>query len=552
MRTDIWKQTRFSFFSLFDVIGSQNIKEKYLTLEESTEPEGNILKKEKDLVEDIRRTLRERGYPKWIFKDFDKIRDNKVIRTLLDRAYTETAQRDYKNRHGVSHGLATAYNAIELYELVRRDVVKSDYMDIFGASKEEVLFTLMTSGLVHDSGRFYDDAIENHEEHVHDAIAVLERLLVGLDILSKSFPLVRTEMIKRVKELCLCHDKKLEPSGKVEIALMKLADALDTGPHRVYTEEDKPELKTSEETRLATIFKKDEKPGRYFGPLSIESKTINWNDSEKILEVTFRIKDFACADDIKKIINILNLCMNNGHHAVKTLAGKIYVFVETPDSNRHRIYPTGEDLAKIRTEQTHIPNARIPTVKYKLDILNMKGDTNVELPLHIKNVRNEEGIETQTAILGGDYPSKWEDIQMRWFVRKNSEWNELPQPEYQRTEKNGKNHVYRIRFEEKLAMGKTIRLKGKCRWNRYVNVMESVMAHIPATPTNRLEFDIRFPKPTAKFRIKAFLEVKNVEGKVILRTPLKLEKKRGRWALIWKASALELRHIYKVSWKFQQ
>jgi metal-dependent HD superfamily phosphatase/phosphodiesterase len=515
---------------------------------------------ENELTDNIENEIKKQGYSDWVLKDFCKVKDNEVIRLLLDRAYMETAKRDYKNRHGIPHGLATAYNSIRLSELVKRDVIESDYINIFGLSKEEVLFTLMTASLIHDSGRFYDDAIKgqavSHEQHVNDAIAILQKMLQIGEILNKSINITSQEMIKRIKELCLCHDKKLEPSGKVEIALIKLADALDVGPHRVYTKEDKPEeLGGDEESTLRVIFKKDKSPIKYFGSLSIESTTFSWNDSEKLLEVAFRIRDFACAEEIKRVLNVLDACAKNGRRpddAVPVLASKIHIYIEGPKLKLFRLYPSQADVALSRTKATQIPNARIPCVEYRINLLNMNGDAEIELPLQIKNVNNEEGIETQTAILGGLEPSEWENIGMKWFEDRPTGLKKLPPPEYLSSEADGRNHRYRINFGRKLSINETISLIGKCLWKRFMDVMKDEMNHTIGTPTDKLKIGISLPEEANQFKVSAFIEAINVEGKAILKTPIEAKKINGRLLLTAEMTALEPYNSYRLFWQLSK
>lgn len=513
---------------------------------------GMPMSTEQDVTNSIMNTLREQGYKEWVFNDFCNIKNHKMIRVLLNRAYTETAERNYKNRHGIDHGLATAYNLIRLFELVKRDALESDYMDILQLSKEEVLFVLMTAGFIHDTGRFFDDAIKNHEEQINDAISILEKVLQAGQILSDSGRLKSEEMLKRVKELCLCHDKKLIPSGKVEIAFMKLADALDVGPHRVYTIEDKSELDTDEGSRLSMIFEKDKHPGRYFGPLSIENVGYEYNISQNLLEVTFKIKNYACAEEIKKVIGILGLAAHNGHDHVRNLPGKIYVFIETPQGNRHRLYPTQAVLARIRAMAASIPRARIPSYEYVFDIQNMNGDTDVTLPLQIKNVNNKKGIDSQTTSLGADFPCKWENIRIKWFEVTDSVHRELPRPECIRSEEDGLRHLYRIRFGRNLGVGETIVLLGKCRWNHFAKVMESIMEHAVATPTGILKMNIRFPEGVSNLKMTAFMEVKDSDGRPVYRTSVEPKKVGNRLALISEIIVLERHYTYALHWKFEK
>lgn len=512
-----------------------------------------MAKKEKTMKK-IQQVLKRGGYSDWLLKDFCTIKDNNVIRSLLKRALMETAERDYKNRHGIDHGLATTHNAIMLFEMVNKGVVKSDYMEILGISKDEVLFTLMVAGLIHDSGRFYDDAIGvNHEEHVGDAISVLYKLLQAGSILADSKVKMTQEMIKRIKELCLCHDKKLEPSGKVEIAMIKLADSLDTGAHRVYTNEDKPDLPTDEESRLRSIFQKDEHPGRYFGPLSIVSTTINWNESARTLEAVFRIKDYACAEEIKKVLNILRACTKNGHEKVKTFGRRFYVYIEDSKAKRYRLHPTPEELANARDESTRIPDARVPYIAYKVNILNKDGDALIEETLHVTNVSKAEGLEYQPTMAWGYAPIEWKKMGMVWVAKKGSDLHKLPKPFHVGSERDGKAHVFRIRFGRKLGIGETIKLKGTFRWRRYMNVMKDEMSHSVATPAEKLRISILFPKEFLKSKIRASFEVKDIiNDKTISCVPIKVGKKGGRLELRAETTALATKHSYTLLWKVRE
>jgi metal-dependent HD superfamily phosphatase/phosphodiesterase len=508
---------------------------------------------EDEIVTQIHDVFKTQGYSNWVLNDFVRIKDNKMIRILLDRAYMETAKRDFKNRHGIMHGLSTAYNTLILFELLSKGAVKSDYMEIFELSKDEVLFTLMTAGLIHDSGRFYEGANVNHEEHVNDAIAVLQKLLQSNDILSKSVNIISQEMIKRVKELSLCHDKKYEPSGKAEIALIKLADALDTGPHRVYDKEDHPELAKDDETKYATIFQKDKFPGRYFGPLSIERVDFTWKDTEKVFEIVFVIKDFACADEIKKTLNVLGGCIKNGHLGVRALATKVHVYIEfmhDPKKRRFRIHPSAEDLQKARAESTQIPYAKLPYMGYEIDVLNMEGDVNMLIPMQLTNVLHGDGIDSQPAILGGYAATSWDAIGLRWFEKERKGLKKLPKASYLRSDRQGLNHHYLIQFGRKLGMGKTIALVGKCHWPKFINVLDDKMVHTVSTPTEKLKISIGFPHELDNFTIEASYQVKNpVNGEVLLKTSLEPKKIGGRWRLEAMTSALATTHSYGIFWK---
>ncbi len=507
------------------------------------------------LMKQIASSLKKGGYDKWVLQDFINVKDNKAIRNLLERAYMETAQRDYKNRHGVVHGLATAYNSIQLFELVKNDVVKSDYMEILQLSKDEVLFTLMTAGFVHDAGRFYDDAIEtNHEEHANDAISILQLLAQPPTsfILSQTLPIKGQETLKRVKELILCHDKKKEISGKVEMAIIKLADALDTGPHRVYDTNDKPELGEGEEARYQIIFNKDKCPGRYFGPLSIEQIAYDWNKTERLLNITFQIKDLACAEEIKKALNILQCCYKNSHKNVKDFADRVQMYIKE-GSQQYRLHPTAKEFARIKAETTQIKDAKVLYLAYFMDITNMNGDTSIEMPLTIKNLSNNEGILFQPTILGGLEPSNWDDIGLRYWEIRGKTKKELPKPEHVRLDNNGISHVFHVKFGRKLGINKVITIKGVCLWKRFFKVLDDKMVHTVSTPTDRLEMAILFPKEVSGKKIQAFTKIKHkITGMEIGNTLTEPEKTGDRMLLKLSMSQVATDHSYGLHWKIEE
>ena len=119
---------------------------------------------------------------------------------------------------------------------------KCSLADTIGAEEKvdenHVLFALLVAGYIHDVGRFYNPTI-HHAIEIGDAIDIIDKLRQppGPKILSGIPPSLQGEIIRRIKELCLCHDQKDKPSDSAEIALIKLADALDCAKTRTYYNE---------------------------------------------------------------------------------------------------------------------------------------------------------------------------------------------------------------------------------------------------------------------------------------------------------------------------
>ena len=199
------------------------------------------------------------------------------------------------NKHGVTHGRNVVQNIVSLFDLIRNDDLQSDYINQkFLKGKKEVLFSLATAGYIHDIGRFYDPEITYHEANIGCAIDILQGMIQNEQILGwvakERIPVIR----EKIRELCLCHDNKEMPSNSVEIALVKVADALDCSRTRVYTEQDMPELKTEDEDKKRRlIFSRDKKPEHYFGCYAIKRVNVNYEADEGIIDITLDMEDEA-------------------------------------------------------------------------------------------------------------------------------------------------------------------------------------------------------------------------------------------------------------------
>ena len=180
-------------------------------------------------------------------------------------------------------------------------------------------------------------------------------------------PIVSEHIIPRIRELCLCHDQKEKPSGKVEIALIKLADALDCSKSRVYQKDELEKMEPEEKNKYILI--RDERPEKYFGSRFIENIKIDWDDTEKVIDISVLAKNYACSVPIKTILNILRNCERSGE-SVQEFARRIRINVEVKDEeHRFPLYPE---------TSVSTPKAKIIDDAYNFDILNCEGDTKIE------------------------------------------------------------------------------------------------------------------------------------------------------------------------------
>lgn len=277
------------------------------------------------------------SYPEWLHDDLSTIIGHPTIQSLLHDAFIETAVRHYINKHGFEHGITVARNMLHLFRLIDSGVATSDYIHEFPPpqkdprrklEKEHILFTLLVASYIHDVGRFYDPSLD-HRALISDALEIINGLRQppAQTILLQVRPDVAGEMIRRIKELCLCHDEKEKVSGKVEIALIKLADALDCGKSRVYTEVQKPELDIEHTDKVKTILYKDKHPEKYFGSSAIfDPISTEWKSAEGLIEITMSIENYASAVPLKVILNILEM-LKEGPESVKELSKRILVRV---------------------------------------------------------------------------------------------------------------------------------------------------------------------------------------------------------------------------------
>lgn len=501
---------------------------------------------EQELKRLIQDKLEEMSYPDWIYSYFQTIATHPDIVGRLDDALRETTE-SYMNKHGVEHGLKVAWNALQLFELIDKDLVSSDYLKGPRAlpDKPGVLFTILIASYIHDIGRFFVRGI-NHEEQMGMALEIIQdeatppgpRILRSEDRTGLDIGIVRD----RIREMCLCHDKKEEPSDRAEIALIKLADCLDCDENRVY------EIRKFEYgERMKEVFFEDKFPEKYFGTLGVKSVDLHFNKREGKMEITFTIYDYAASTPINTVLNVLKGCKGSRGSA-NQLLDKIRLTVKEierkEDKHTYTLYPR---------ELVETPGARLLSDFYKFDIYDMDGATRITDIFGIKNERDVGGILSHPIGLGGWEKISAEDsrLSIKMYDLKTKE--ELATV-YKGSTDGGITHVWNILFKQKLLIDdKPIRIKGVYHWPRFFKVEDDEVAHIARVPTNSYHSTILFPKEIKPSEIEAYFEIADSpspEG-VITRAKLnaRYNESEGRTQLNYIFKPVKVGYIYKIKWK---
>lgn len=472
----------------------------------------------------------------WIQKNLQEklFRDPRIER-LLEDAHEETAERYWVNRHGVLHGLTTAHNIYRLFPLVDKKVVGSDYIGEF-MSKDLVLFTLLVAAYIHDVGRAYDK--ETHEIRPHPEILdeALESMR-GLRLFEEKSVSGRqkSEIWGKVKELCYCHDRKKEPSNKVEIALLKLADALDCSKERAYSEEEKEELQDIRENspeEMRTIVLKDECPGDYFGCRNIENVQIEWNDYTGSCDITFRYDDLAAVIPIKKVITILEASRRSGNPKVVNLYRSIRVWSKLRGDNRFPISPDPFQIVDI------LPGGVFKNRVFTADIRDLDGTAKVVMESQISNDNQEAGIPGYSIGLWGRGETNAEDLGLKIYeVKNNSKQGLEKEPEhvYSAKREGETYHYWLVKFNEPLPKGKDVKVRRECVWPGYCRVEDDHFMLRAYVPTEKAEIKVIFPEDIQKEQVSsAFFKVQTFEEEEVHKEKLSVESTEGSRALIHK------------------
>jgi len=432
------------------------------------------------------------GGQRWVLSDFREILEDDDILKFLQQAEKETAGY-FINKHGPEHGLCVALNVSRLFRLIEKGFVLSDYMESkLLSDKKQVLFVLTVASFVHDLGRFYEEV--DHELQIGYALERLKSLIMARKIFRHVLPTYHDLLIEKIRELCLCHDKKTQPSNKVELALIKLADALDCTKTRVYTEEDNPTLRGDLAHKFSTILQDDKHPERYFGCLAVDDIKWELKTPEGTLEIEFVIKSYAASPYIKLALNSLAAC-ERGAASVREFSKHVWVFITDNDLRRHLIYPRTEELLSE-------PRARIPFTRFEITIKDKEGNGEVENFWELQNVDEQSGILHYNVAFWGYKPILWENITNRTvLIQKDGTEIELPLS-YIGAEDDNKKHLWTVIFRDKadpskvyrLNPGETATIKANYSWDGLVNTCKDEFTYGVFTPCEHLDVKINFPQ----------------------------------------------------------
>ena len=450
---------------------------------------------------------------KWVRDEFLEILSDKDIRKQLDDAYTETSVINWVNRHGVLHGLAVTYNSLRLFELIHKGIIESSYEKYFELKKPLILFGLLVSSYIHDAGRAYIPHIEQikaHGERLEDVISILERL--------KGHRILREEISHRdklfffrlVRELCLCHDMKEIESERAEIAIIKLADALDCDKERVYSEGDKGELKEKGDLdKMHLVLLNDKHPEMYYGcKEGIESISMEWNDYAVAYDITLTIKEYSAVVQIKNILTTLKTCEQSKEEPVKELAKRVRV-IANKDNNTVFLYPKDpQDIGSWL-------NIKVAQRKVEFDILNEEGDASIKNCLTIKNEREKVGIKGFSTGMWGYTSRKAEELKFVAYQLINDKLKEqldVVKPNF--VLNGGKEHWWTIKLKRKLYINDApIKIQNVCTgWKGFANIKADECAFFDRIPHESLELKVLLPREIEKELIHPSFEIRSEKG----------------------------------------
>ncbi|MHA1228895.1 MAG: HD domain-containing protein [Candidatus Hodarchaeales archaeon] len=422
----------------------------------------------------------------WVKKDFEEILKNSWIKKRLDNAYIETSKKNWINRHGLVHGLKTALNSLRLFKLIDHEIIESSYEKYFGVPRPIILFGLLVASYVHDIGRAFDpeaEKIQKHGERIDDLIKILEKMKEDR-ILQKVPPIHHHHFFTIVRELCLCHDNKEQPSNKTEIAIMKLADALDCDKDRAYSEEDIEILKDkSDLEKQRLILENDKHPEMYFGCKGIDIISVEWNEFEYAIDVIITTIDNAAVIPINTISKVLKACERSQEESVRSIAKHVRIILREGDSF-HFFY--GDPQTPL------IPNLKFLERKIKLDILNERGDVNFSQFLVIKNQGKKREINGFPISLWG-LPVPQSKINFSAHQLIDDKWKTIPVNHvYTFDRKNETEHWWRIKFNDTLKPDEEATIRIECRWEKCVNIKKDELSFRVITSHDSLELEIHF------------------------------------------------------------
>ncbi len=520
-------------------------------------------KKQEILLRNIKKELTKLGSEyRWVLDDFEEIVSDASIKSHLEKAYNETRS-GFINKHGRTHGLQVVAYIIEIFKLIHYDDLTSDYLSDrlqFLGGKADLLFSLLVAAYIHDVGRFYDDEVGKHPQNLSLGIDKLRGMLENESICrAPNTKSSRADILERVKELCLCHDNKDLPSNAIEIAIIKIADALDCSQDRVYKINEIPEVRDLEDEfeQLKQIILRDKHPEDRFGCEVIEYVHAEYQIDEGIVDIKLRTADLrAATKPIKTLLRCLQLCEKATSESTKKLSKRIRVFIQNPKEGStieslHLLYPI--DPSEIqRTVQV-----KINRLHFDVDIKDIRGTTQL-IALYDIEVLAEKGLQSIISCMQGYKKVDWEkDVKVRELLKIGRNWKEVI-TKHTYSEKQGRGHWWKVVFKEKetdewitLNKGQRFKLKESISWPACANVKNDEMSYKPVHPCNHVEINVFFPKDVKVDDISAWLEIRD-KSRIILEnhehTKITLDRRRSRPKISTSFDGLAVDYRYALRW----
>jgi len=450
-----------------------------------------------------------------VAKDVQKVLEHPALKRFLSIAEAETTEK-YMNKHGVTHGCTVVQNIVSLFELIRNEDLKSDYINQkFLKGKKEVLFSLVTAGYLHDIGRFYDPEVTGHEANIGCAIDFLQGMIENEQILGwvakERIPVIR----EKIRELCLCHGNKEMPSNSVEVALVKVADALDCSRTRVYTEQDIPELRTDDNAaKRRLIFSRDRQPEHYYGCYAVKKVNIDYAADEGIIDIILDTEEEASSLPIGILLKAIRNCNRGWTDSTKDLSKRLRVYVHREgELYPNLLYP--EDSREVQRS----PYAELISSKYEVTIEDMSGKAKIINIFNIRNVTKKK-LESYRSWAEGPEQVEWNLIDSSAFMLCDDTERQL-KIRYLYPENKGKRHWCKILFKDKsseeaipITRGQSCLLKVVYVWPNAFNVEQDEFVYIPANPIQRLDVKITLPMEISEKKIETYAEIRDASGPI--------------------------------------
>lgn len=474
--------------------------------DELIEKENNIREKILNIIKDgnlFGNSEQSSPYYK-ISKIYEVISDDEDIKELLKKSYKSTAVENYINRHGRLHGLRTAKFSLEIFKLIKDDIVESSYLSYIdeesNLNESYILLSMLLSAYIHDTGRFYAEV--DHEERIEDALNELDLKMEALynlkrDLFISDFLDSEWKKVRRwIKELCLSHDKKRKKSDKVETGIIKLADALHCSEERCYSSEDKETLeRKSREQKIKTIFHEDRFPEKFFGCKAVKAMDVQYKERKGKIECRIGSKELnmdnlAISIPLKRVLETLG-ALSKSKEKVNALAESVVLLAS---QWRDGEWTEGEAVL-FPEEVSRTYGARINNFRSKYKIKE-NGDAEFEDVISIENVGPLKEIRSHPFFLVHDEPVSWDAIDV--YAKNLDTDNELEiHSDYPRVgEEESKEHRFFIIFDDPIKRGDKIKLEKGGELKRFF--LEDRIFYKAYTPVQKFKRTLKFLNSKSK------------------------------------------------------